>query len=471
VAPLRALTDPRRLAGIGVVVSALAVAVTLEASGAPPPLGRSMGFVILAIGFWAFGVIVEALTGLILLLGVVTLAGIAPSVAFSGYTTTAYWLVFAGAVISASANRTGLSRWLGGLLTDRMGPHTGYGLRVAGVVGFASLLALVLPSTMARVAILLPLVLAISEASGFVPGSKGRTGLVLAAAIGTYVVPITFLPANVPNMVLAGSMEAIHGVTLSFGGYMLLHFPVIGLTKGVALVAIITWMFRDTPNPPAFSELTDAGAPAAGLSPVGLRLLIVMGVTLLLWATDVVHGISPAWVGLGAAIVCLLPASAILRMPDLPAQTVFPMLVYIGAVLGIGAIMIESGAGAWLSGLMLARLPLAEASDFARLTLLAGMATLTGLATTMPAAPAISAPLFGQMAQMTGWSVEAVGMSQVLGYATPLLPYQVPPLMVAIAMSGVPAVAAIRVLVVLALVTTPIILAAAHMWWSFLGWY
>lgn len=460
----------QRILGAMVVGMAVAVAAALEISGAPPVLGRSMGLVIVAIGFWGLGILSEALTGLIFLLGVVTVAGIPAPIAFSGFTTTAYWLVFAGAVISASANRTGLSEWLGATMVKRLRPDLGYGVSVGGVVLFASALALVLPSTMARVAILIPLVLAICEASGYGGASRRRTGLVLAAAIGTYVVPITFLPANVPNMVLAGSLEAIHGVTLTFGGYMLLHFPVIGVVKGVALVAIITLLFAKDPQitPP---HLVAEGAALAAMSAPARRLMLVMAITLVLWTTDVVHGLSPAWVGLAAAIICLLPASGIMRLPDLPFQTVFPMLVYVGAVLGIGAIMIESGAGTWLSGLLLSNFPLAHASDFTRLAMLSGMATLTSLATTMPAAPAITAPLFGEIAAMTGWSIEAVGMAQVLGYATPLLPYQVPPLMVAIAMSGISVAAAIRVLLTLALITTPITLVAAHFWWSFLGWY
>jgi di/tricarboxylate transporter len=62
-------------------------------------------------------------------------------------------------------------------------------------------------------------------------------------------------------------------------------------------------------------------------------------------------------------------------------------------------------------------------------------------------------------------------MSQVLGYATPLLPYQLPPVMLAMAMAGITIRDATRVLVLLALVTTPITLITAHFWWQALGWY
>jgi di/tricarboxylate transporter len=89
----------------------------------------------------------------------------------------------------------------------------------------------------------------------------------------------------------------------------------------------------------------------------------------------------------------------------------------------------------------------------------------------MPVAPAMTAPFFGDIAATTGWSIEAVGMSQVLGYATPLLPYQLPPLMLAIAMTGIAMRDATRVLLILAAVTTPLVLPAAHLWWQVLGWY
>ena len=62
-------------------------------------------------------------------------------------------------------------------------------------------------------------------------------------------------------------------------------------------------------------------------------------------------------------------------------------------------------------------------------------------------------------------------MSQVLGYATPLFPYQLPPLMLAMAMAGISMRDATRVLLMMAAITTPITLLSAHFWWQSLGWY
>jgi di/tricarboxylate transporter len=455
------------LQGGAILAAGLAAAAALHATGAPPEVAWTCGLIIFVMGFWGFGVLHEALTGLAFMLGAVMLAGLPPTTAFGGFTTSAFWLVFAGAVLSAAASRTGLSAWLADrLLRPRMAAES-YGARVAAVVVFAVGLALILPSTLARVAILVPLVMALAERLGYAAGSRGANGLVLAAAIGTFVVPITILPANLPNIVLAGSLEALYGMAPGFGAYMLLHFPVIGLVKGAALVVIITRLHAEPPT----------GTPAAEdgtrltLNPVGRRLGVVLALTLGLWVTDTLHGLPIAWVGLAAALLCLMPAMRIIGLGDLPSASLLPTFVYIGAVLGLGAVLTESGAGAVLSRALVERLPLAGASDFATLSMLAGLATLTGLVATMPAAPAVTAPFFGEIAATAGWSVKAVGMSQVLGYATPLLPYQVPPLMVALAMAGMPMREATRILLILAATTTPVVLPAAHWWWQVLGWY
>lgn len=449
-----------------VLAAGLVLATGLRLAGAPTVMADSMALVLMAIGFWALGILAEALTGLLFLLGAVTVAGLDAAVVFSGFTSSAFWLIFAGAILSAAVGHTGLSRWLAGRVLSRGFDAMGYRARVASVVAFSAGLALILPSTLARVVILVPLVLALCDRAGYGAGGRGRAGLVLAAAIGTYIVPITFLPANLPNIVLAGSLESLYRVTPTFGSYLLLHFPVIGLVKGVALVLILTAMFREVPK----SDAEDAG-PEPALSRSGRRLVAVMAVTLALWMSDFLHHVSPAWIGLAAAIVCMMPFARIMDLKDVPFASATPMLIYIGAVLGIGGVMIESGAGEALSVLIVDNLPLAEADDALRLGLLALTATATSVVTTMPVAPAMTAPFFGEIAAETGWTVEAVAMAQVLGYATPLLPYQLPPLMLAVAMAGVAMRDAARALLVLAVTTTPVTLTLAHLWWQALGWY
>ena len=75
----------------------------------------------------------------------------------------------------------------------------------------------------------------------------------------------------------------------------------LGILKGVLLTCCIAWMFRDTPR------RAEQAAAAAPLSAAEKRLGWLLALTLLGWVTDSVHGVSPAWIGLLSACVCLLP--------------------------------------------------------------------------------------------------------------------------------------------------------------------
>ena len=205
--------------------------------GLTPPVGRAAGLAGAAIGLWATGVIPEYLTALAFFLGAVLVSAAEPSVIFAGFASTAFWLVFAGMVLAGGVDRTGLGRRLAAVLIKRL--DGSYARVIAGIVLVATGLAFLLPSTMGRVLLLLPIVLALAERLGFGPDSKGRTGMVLAALLGSYLMAAGILPGNVANMVMAGASETIYGLKLQYGPYLILHFPVLGIGKALVLVLAI----------------------------------------------------------------------------------------------------------------------------------------------------------------------------------------------------------------------------------------
>jgi di/tricarboxylate transporter len=100
------------------------------------PLGMSRetagtaGLGLLVIGLWATGVVPEYLPALLFFL-VAMLARLAPpATVFSGFASTAFWLVFAGVVIGMAVNRTGLGQRLAQRLTGWFGSR--YGAVIVG---------------------------------------------------------------------------------------------------------------------------------------------------------------------------------------------------------------------------------------------------------------------------------------------------------------------------------------------------
>ena len=446
---------------VAVVIAAAAVALWGEGLGLPASVTPAAGLIVLTIGFWATGALPEHLTALLFFL-IAIVTGLAPAdVVFSGFASTALWLVFSGLVLAGAVDRAGVAAALASRLTARVGSR--YWHLIAALVGLGSGLAFVVPSTMGRVLLLLPLVLGLADRLGYAEGSRGRAGMVVATMLSTFLVACAILPANVPNLVMVGAAEAVLGLPIRYGDYFVLHFPVLGAAKAALIVAVVAWLFHDRP------VATDHAATPAAIGPDGTTLSVILLVTLALWATDSVHGVSPAWVGLAAALICLWPGVAIVPAATFTRQINLAPLFYVAGVLGVARLTDASGLGAAISTALLEVLPGAEAGDMGVFFSLSALATAIGVVATMPGVPVALTPIATDVAGATGWSVEAVVMTQVMGFSTVVLPYQVPPLVVGAALAGLRLGDVARATLVLTAVTVVVLWPLAYLWWRALG--
>ncbi len=451
-----------------IVLAAAAIALVLVIMPVPDGYDaltlRGGALVLVTIALFATGVLPEALTALAFFALAMLLAVAPPATVFAGFSSTAFWLVFSGLVIGVAVDRTGLGIRLADWVIRRLGHD--YARLVAGMIAVGILLAFVMPSTMGRIMLLIPIVTALCDRVGFMPGSKGRTGLVLAMACGTWMPSAAILPANVPNMVLAGVAETLFGTQFTYGSYFLLHFPATGVAKALLIYALIMLMFRDTPSETGIQQQDKE--PEAARS---ARLLsIVLACTLGLWATDFLHGISPAWIALGAAVICVMPFTGLVPFRDFQSRVNFPSAIYIAGILSIGPVLVSTGAGDALGTAILRLVPLEQGADFRNFMVLSGLGAATGMASTAPGVPAVLGPLVGDLSAATGFSISTVLMNQVIGYSTVILPYQVPPLILAIQLGGISLKDGARMTLAIALVTFALLTPLNYLWWQWLGY-
>jgi di/tricarboxylate transporter len=416
-----------------------------------------------AIASWAFGLFAEPVTTLVFfLLGVVF--GVAtPAVIFSGFASSAWWLVFGGAITAVAVQTTGLGQRLAGLLFGRVAGA--YWRCVAAVAAAALGLAFLMPSTNGRILLLMPIVLAFAARLGLSPGRAGHTGLVLAVAAGSYLGPTTILPANVPNSILLGAAETLYGVKLTYGPYLLLHFPILGALKTVLLVWLICRLFPE-PDP-----LSPTREPAPGpMSPDERRLALIIGLSLVLFATDFVHGVSPAWISLGTGILCLAPTTRILSPETFSERINVVMLVYIAGILGLGAIVADSGLGQAASAYLLGATQLAPGNTVTNLAILSAIGAGLAVLTTVTGVPAVLTPLAGEFAHASGLPLLSVLMLEVVVFSTVFFPFQTPPMMIALQLGGIGMRPATKLTLSLAAVTVPVLLPLDYLWWRLLGY-
>jgi di/tricarboxylate transporter len=451
-----------RFAGGGIAALALALYLWPGAIGIEPGLAPAAALVLFALGFWATGALPFHLTALLLFILAIVLEIAPPRVIFAGFASTALWLVFGGLVIGAAVQTTGLGRRLARVLVGHL--QGSYRRIVYGTVGLGLGLAFLVPAGMGRLMILVPVFVALTAELGFGRGSRGRTGIMLAVAFGTILPAFAILPANLPNMILLGVAETLYGITPSYAVWLLLHFPVLGLLYALLLAELVCRMFPDRPR-----ERAAAIEALPPWSAAERRLLATLLIALVLWATDSLHGLSPGWVALGAAIACLLPGVGVLDVKAFETVTNFGVFFYIAGVLGMVSLIDASGLAAALAEAASGWLPIAPDAPFRNFEVLVSAAAIVGLVTAHPGVPAVLGPLAGSIAETTSLPVLSVLMTQIVGLAAMLFPYQSAPIMVAIQLSNVGLGPATRLSLALGSLTLLLLAPLAYLWWRYLG--
>jgi di/tricarboxylate transporter len=449
----------------GGLIAALALALYLrpQTIGVAPELAPTAALVLFALGFWATGALPFHLTSLLLFVLAIVLEIAPPRVIFAGFASTALWLVFGGLVIGAAVQTTGLGRRLARLLVGRLGGS--YRRIIHGTVALGVGLAFLVPAAMGRIMITVPIITALAGELGLGRGSRGRTGILLAASFGTILPAFAILPANLPNLVLLGVSETLYDLSPTYAAYLLLHFPVLGLLYSLLLAELICRLFPDRPR--ERTTVTEALPP---WTVAERRLLAILVLALALWATDSLHGVSPGWVALGAAVACMLPGVGVLDVRSFETVTSFGVFFYVAGLLGMVSMIDASGLATALAAAAERWLPVVPDAPAWNFGVMVVAASLMGLVTAQPGVPVVLGPLAGSIAEATGLPLISVLMTQIVGLAAILLPYESAPVMVAIQLTNVGLGPATRLSLLLGSLTLLLLTPLAYLWWRFLGY-
>ena len=456
------LAPQRLVASVG-CVAGLALVVVPTPAGLPAGILPTAGVVVLCVSLWATAVLPEYLTSVIFCFLAVTAAGAEPEVVFAGFYSTAGWLVFGGLIIAAGVQATGLGARIATAAVAYAGrSYQGFLWRI---VLTAALMGFIMPSNMGRVLVMLPIFLSMGERLGFGPGTSGRTGITLAVAAGSIYPSFGILTAAVPNVVLLGAAESIHGIEITYGEYFLMHFPVISIVNLLALPLLIAALFP--------ARLQPAPAPAGGApwTAAERNLVLILAAALALWVTDHWHRVSPAWIAMGAGILCLLPRLGCMPPTSLTGKVNLGPWLFICGIVGMGSVVVQSGLGDLLAGWLLAKLPMAPGHDLFNLAAMSAVGMLISIATTVPGEPVIAATLANDISAATGWPVATVLLTQTINWSMVPFPYELPPLVVASRMAGMRGAQTTRLLLALTLLAWVVTLPLSFVWLRHLGYF
>ena len=425
---------------------------------------KPAGLAIIMIGLFATARLPEHLSALLFFLTAMLFSVSPPAVVFSGFQSTALWLVFGGLVIGVALSVTGLGKRIAETIARHL--QGSYPKLITGMALVGLAFAFLMPSGMGRLVLLVPIAMEIARQFGFREGSKGRTGIILVTILGSFFPAFGILPANVPNLVFVGMAESQFGISPLYGEYLLLHFPVLGGFKLILVILVVLWLYPDKPRPLGNKE----EQPLNSFSRDEIVLSIVLVLSLGFWITDFMHHISPAWIGLGAALYLLMPRLGVVGQSDFNSRLNFSSLFFVAGIIGFGVMIVDSGLAGLFGGHLIDALPLDPTTPFINFMSVMLVSSLTGLIATLAGVPAIISPLIEEIALVSGLPIKTVLMMQVLGFSTMLLPYTSPPVVVALQIAGIALGDVLKPTLILAALSFAVVAPVDFLWWRLLGW-
>jgi len=402
-------------------------------------------------------------------------SGAALNLALSGFASSAVALVAAACFIAAAMTATGLDRRIALWVLSRVDARANQIVIGAMAVGF--LLSFIVPSTTARVACLMPIMMGFILAFKVDKRSRFAALLVITAAQTASVWNIGIKTAAAQNMVAVGFVEKQFGSTISWTEWFIAGAPFSALLT-VALYFIMTRMLR-----PEMDQIAGGRAAIreqlAALGPMTLRewkLLLLVLALLGFWSTEkVLHGFDTSSTTIAAVALMLLPRVGVMDWKA--SQRGFPWgtVVLFAVGISIGTALLRTQAAAWLADLIVDHLGLQNASAFAILMLLSvflivihlGFASATALASTM--IPIVISVLGA--VQTPG--INAVGMTMLLQFVVSfgfILPVNAPQNMIAYGTDTFEARDFVRTGLVITLVAFGLLALFGLTYWSWMGY-
>ena len=325
----------------------IAVAIWFTPLSLEPPAQRALAVVAFMIVYWIAEPIDHGLTaicGCFLFWAV----NIAPfEVAFSGFASSTPWFLYGGLLLGEAAAVTGLARRIGYFIMGLVG--VSYSRLLMSIVLVVLTLQFLIPSGMAQVAVLAPILMGIVAAFGVAPLSNIGRGLFVLV---TYTCGLfnKMILSGASSILTRGMVEGLSGETVYWAEWLIAFLPMTLVTIFVCWFVTL-WLF-----PPEKKELPggrqyidDAVRSLGPWSIEEKKTLAWMLIAIGLWSTDLLHHINPAKVAMGTGLAIALPKIGVLPTKSVKNVNLL-LIVFMAGALSMGEVLVQTNAINVLTG-------------------------------------------------------------------------------------------------------------------------
>ncbi len=305
-----------------------------------------------------------AVVPLAVLMGIET-----PRGALLGFASTSVYLIVGAFILAAAMVKSKLAERITYQIMKWVGTSTfkiTLGITMANIV-----LAFLVPSTTARVAILLPVCLGIIEVFGKEGRSNLSVNLLLTLCFTNATIGAGILTATVPNPVTIDFIAKAGGHTITYGEWFIYGFP------PAFLMTMLTWWAIQKIFPPEVKEIPGGDRyvkeKLQELGPLSINEKKSLGVFLLvvgLWVTGGWTKIDTTIACLAGIIILFMPKLGFMTWKEAERGVSWQVVLVCGGGVSLGEILMKTGAAKWLAMTIFDSLGLSGLSVIAMLVLL-----------------------------------------------------------------------------------------------------
>jgi di/tricarboxylate transporter len=315
-------------------------------AGLPIQGQHCLALSLLAVAWWAFGVIHPGYTSLILLIAWVLTKTAEPPVVFRLWTSPLMYLVIGGYLIAAAVEVSGLGRRIAYHFILRF--VSGYRSIIASCYVLGFLLSILIPHPWPRSFMIMSVMAIIIRSAKLAPRFAAQIGLtVFAASCPT-------------SMILLTGDSTLNVVAMNFGGVQasylrwLWTMGVPGILASALLFCMQIWFF---PAPESFviqkDEIRDLLSKLGPTTGNEKKVILWIAIAVSFWVTDFIHHVHPGWIAAAAALGMTLPVLGGVLKPGDWNKVNLGSLFFLTAALGIGTVGDVTGMNKWVAAVVL----------------------------------------------------------------------------------------------------------------------
>lgn len=508
--PAKDPTPLRKKIGLPLALIVFLVIIMLpQPEGLPIAGQRMLALLVFSVVLWMTEGVSYPVSAAVILALMTLMLGISPTVAdpkvvygmgrgltmgLGGLANTAFALVAAALFLAAAMQRTGFDKRLALNVLSLVGAKTRNVL--AGVILVGFVLSFFVPSTTARVACIVPIIMGIITAFKVEKSSRFAAILMIACAQADSIWNVGVKTAAAQNMIAVNFIRQLLGKDISWMEWFIAAAP-FAVLMSVALYYTLLWLMPpEVKELPGGREVIRKELEALGPMRPEEKKLMIISVCLLAfwvlegksfgdfgisgaWATQKIHPFDTSSITIIAVTLLFIPGIGVMNWEEAQSKINWGTIILFGIGISLGSAIIATRAGSWLAQNMVATFGLAYSTPFTILAVMAlfliiihmGFASASALAAAL--IPIIIAVLTEVSKAKGGVGINVLGLTMILQYVVSfgfILPVNAPQNMIAYGTNTFSVSDFVKTGIPLTIIAYGLILLLAATYWKFLGY-